>query len=297
MPTPAQHSRQTLLGGSEVELLGVSDQPGSDVTWWKPDGSPLAIHPLTFVGATGFKPQQNEKIAIFVFRTHGIPNDAACWTFSSSQGSVWWSMDAGWSPEKHASDLVGFLTVLPSSVETSKVSIGVAAGPWTTVHGDQWHWRAAPSAKARTGFCFSPASEIAGAVTITAAHNLRDLDNRIIAVDMNGREYLATQNSVSANEINMVTCTFPGLAKSRVKTFQLQTRPYAWVKFSNVAASPGQMTHVDVSISNSAYGTSVNPDDTEHSSPPAATQPEAQNSNADIVKEAERRTGQDIEST
>ncbi len=62
---------------------------------------------------------------------------------------------------------------------------------------------------------------------------------RVIAISLDGKEHVGSQEQFAGGgTLWQVSATFSGLSLKDVKTFHLQSRPYRWVEFRNVALQP-----------------------------------------------------------
>ena len=70
---------------------------------------------------------------------------------------------------------------------------------------------------------------------MTVTHTLRDVSVRLIAVDLNGKEWQShAQSSLSVNELSQIEVDFP-LPLDRIKEFHVETLPLQLVEIPGVA--------------------------------------------------------------
>ena len=71
--------------------------------------------------------------------------------------------------------------------------------------------------------------------TLTVTHTLRDVSVRLIAVDLNDKEWQSqAQSSLSVNELSQIEVDFP-LPLERIKEFHVETRSLQLVEIPGVA--------------------------------------------------------------
>jgi hypothetical protein len=98
------------------------------------------------------------------------------------------------------------------------------------------------SGRQEFGVSFAEGYEQQGKATMTVSHNLKDQDVRLIAVDLKGGEHASSgTRSGGVAFFSQITATFD-LPLDHVKVFRLQSRPYQWVEFHDVALEPNEHT-------------------------------------------------------
>ena len=269
--TPAMLSSPMLdLKDNGMSLLaGVTDEKGPVGKWWNRSGIPLSKplyktafdHPLIVVGATGVRS------LIFAFR---LPQDAQDVTTDFKAPDSVVSSSAGqWlgkiQEQEHATEATlnratgGMRTlevVYSDSVTKATIQVGIASGPWKVAVSAAASSGIATNfinnSSANNGFIISRAFEAKDGLLLTVSTDSTD-DVRIVAVDTQGHEILPNSidgqnvntheilpNSIggqSVNNLNQITAQF-NLPLSQVKEFRVETRPFQWVEFKDVALQP-----------------------------------------------------------
>ena len=151
-----------------------------------------------------------------------------------------------------------FVQALPHSGETT-LTIQVATAEWGTLTMQKPGFFAglfAGAARKEWSFSETPSGNLK--VNINHLSDSTDMEYRLVAVDVDGKEYSPTKASHSkvASEIFVTyEATFepmPGsretwqLPLSRVREVRWQARPYELVEFRNVSLAPGHRTTVEV---------------------------------------------------
>ena len=93
---------------------------------------------------------------------------------------------------------------------------------------------------------FSQPAEKGGCAVVNVTHTVKEWEARLIAVDKDGEEHLATGNPSGNSAFKQQTATFSQLPLTEVKEFKFQVRPYRWVEFRNVSLEPGRRTQVEI---------------------------------------------------
>jgi serine/threonine protein kinase len=229
--------------GVRVELLGVSEHPSKDKPWWKPDGAPLPERPYDEWGM-GFRasketngkyekkyPGQVERE--FAVQMHNLPEEPV--------GDRWDVRDSGYGglSQKNGQVIPNIRSLavsLPGDERKITLRFGVAAGPWKTEMETDGLLQY-PSSGVAT---FSGAKEQENGVVVTVSHQITLPETRVIAIDREEKEHKSeiVESSGGYSGIQQVTVKFPGLTLKDISKFVLQSRPYEWVEFRNVAIEP-----------------------------------------------------------
>ncbi len=218
-----------LSSGTTVEVLAISPYPAGPDTWWRPDGTPLPRSPYN-PSANNVQAGENKVARVVVVR---ITNQPAGET---QQWQVKEASVGGYNREKTDGTRAGVLSewigVLPRSLRTCTVSFEVAAPAWNT--DITLGTSRGGSASTRASYIWVPVATEWG-TTLTVTHTLRDVSVRLIAVDLNDKEWQPqAKSSLSVNELSQVEVDFP-LSLDRIKKFHVQIRPLQLVEIPGVA--------------------------------------------------------------
>ena len=158
-----------------------------------------------------------------------------------------------------------FLPTLDRSVEIHTIFVGVSMGEWETVirrkpngpsvasfsrDGQEWTVKFLKPPTKTPPDTTQVRIKTSSPPLQPGLYNSKDLkwlefhgklDNRLVAVDNDGKEYSSPiRNSVA---------TFDKLPLSSLKEYRFQVRPFSWVAFENVSLNAGQAKPVTVSSS------------------------------------------------
>lgn len=225
----------TLPSGVTVEMIGVSENPSDGKPWWGPEGSPLLQRPYTHLGAS-VTPGPDRRGNEFAVRLGNLPKEdvGIRWEFDPPTSYAGGGIHGG----DAVTQLRAIAAQVPSSQSVITVKLGVAAGTWTTL-AKATGSGSSSSGRGNVAVSFSPTHEDVNAVVVTVAHNVADQDIRVVAVDVSGRELKPGRSTTGgAGNIRQLTCTFYNVKLSDIKEFRLQSRPYEWATFKNVALRP-----------------------------------------------------------
>ncbi len=239
---PAGPFVQTLRSGITVELVGISENPSDHAPWWRPDGSSLPARPYPHLLAS-VSPDQTHLAREFLIRMSDLPPGGVTtrWQFDPSASS------AGGGPLVLDHQSQNNLSAIAALVSKDSLTIrfGVASTRWQTFAEDGPRGGSSMSLKNGT-VIFSPTSETDGKTTLSVTHTYRTNDAetengrdiRLIAIDTSGHEYTGNRTTGGgAGNISQITATYD-LPIRQIKSFQLQSRPYEWAEFKNIALSP-----------------------------------------------------------
>ena len=252
----ATPTHQTLLSVEDLKvngkslLAGVTDanKPGSP--WWSASGSllPTPVYDTNAYHAEN-DASPNAYTVSLAFR---LPADAVGDTVryelphsvqSSSDGTWVGKMrgDVGLTETQQFAHTGGTRVVTaeyPAGVFKDSVRVGIASGPWTIAEANQGEGQGTSSGSQT--FIFSPVADTASGLVLTVTTGEVKDDVRVVAVDKKGRELLPTSiGDNSIGTISQITGHFD-LPLSQLKEFRVETRPFQWVEYKDVALKPVQ---------------------------------------------------------
>jgi beta-lactamase regulating signal transducer with metallopeptidase domain len=217
--------------GMTAEIVAVSTHPSGPMTWWGPDGTPLAQAPCDPPDEAVAAPDQ--VVREVVARINGLPQDATVvWhpTQCSSRGTA--------PPRKGGVPVPGLQRVVaefPQGLATCVVHFDVALGPWAT---EQASAKSIGIEKDDRAFFFGKPRDIPPGTAIAIAHNINDRDVRVVAVDRDGREHLPRSTmSGGARHLKMLDVEFD-LPPGQIREYRLQSRPVGRFEIKDVALQP-----------------------------------------------------------
>lgn len=227
---------RNLTGGVTVELIGVSAHPAGPGTWKTPDGAALPTPPYARSGSKLF-PAEGEKAREFAVRVGNLPDDGISrrWRIlpppgSSSSGTTRYAND------KFVPRTEMFAACLPADRGRCTVRFGVAFGRWKTEITDGPEGSA--QGREKLSVIFGRARDVGGKTALTVSHDESEDDLRVVAVDQDGREHAPIRSSASGVRNFLQREVEYDLALSKVKEFRLQSRPFEWAVFEDVALDP-----------------------------------------------------------
>jgi beta-lactamase regulating signal transducer with metallopeptidase domain len=247
--------RHTFAGGVTLELLAVTEPRAEGGKWWKPNGLLLAKPPATAhlrtVGFTGWKIADHPHGLVFAITTRE-DTSANYIGYVSGRGAEGApgarDVDRTGSGELKADGMSTLVVIHAFGDRPGSCSyrMGVASGRWETVATASWDPGQVPGA--------AP-SEIAvltdtdprlvyqdarggrrSQYFVPRPPALGDVARRLVAVDLNGDtsplEWKGGWRRMSGGELALVV---PTQELKPVRQIRLQTRPYQWVEFRNIA--------------------------------------------------------------
>jgi len=249
-------SRSDLMTTTDLKINGTTlfagmteaDKPGSP--WWSATG---ALLPTPVYDTNGYHPEDHvgdssTHNVSFAFRlppaASGITTD---YKLEQSKG---YSSDGAW-PGKSRSDggrtesqmfaATGGARVVtsafPATLKKTNIQIGIAAGPWKTAVSNHNPSSGLSTNDGSQGFILGTAEQTATGLVLTVTTNSTD-DLRVIAVDTQGNELLPADHlGSSINKMDQITAHF-SQPLSQIKEFRVETRPFQWIEFKDVALQP-----------------------------------------------------------
>ncbi len=233
-------------------LAGITDSRGPGGKWWSASGKVLPQPVFNSAAAYGHQAtttSPGQRSLLFAFRlppnAHNVT--AALMTtdgISSSSDGTWPGKMQGQPDYTEASlnPATGGVRVVsalyPAAVARGGLKVGLAFGPWKAAASKTLATNAT-SHTSRSSFIFSPPAETAKGVLLVVSTDATD-DLRIVAVNARGQKVLpASVGGQSINKLDQITAQF-SLPLSQIKAFRVETRPYQWIEYKDVALKPVQ---------------------------------------------------------
>lgn len=232
---------------STTLFAGVTDANKPASPWWSATGAvlPKPVYDTTHTEDNIGTPKTRN--VRFAFR---LPATAQGVTFQynllrsigSSSGGVWpgkTQNDAGRTEAQMFTDTSGLRIVLaafPLTLKKTNVQVGIGSGAWK-VAASAAATTSIASNLSSSGFVIGHTLETKDGLSLTVSTDTTD-DIRVVAVNLQGQEILP--NSIggqSVNKLDQITAQF-SLPLSQVKEFRVETRPFQWVEFKDVALQP-----------------------------------------------------------
>ena len=250
------HGRQTLVTTPDMTingtrlLAGITDagKPGS--SWWSATGAllPAPVYDTNAYHSDDHVGDSSTHNVSFAFRlpptASGITTDYKLEDSKGSSGDGDWpgkSQSDGGHTESQMFAATGGTRVVtsafPAALKKTSIQIGIAAGPWRTAASNHNPSSGLSTNDGAQGFILGAAEQTAKSLALTVTTNSTD-DLRIIAVDRQGNELLPDDHLGSGiNGMDQITVHF-SQPLSQIKEFRVETRPFQWIEFKNVALQP-----------------------------------------------------------
>ncbi len=240
----------TLPDGATVELVGVCNWPASGPISWRADGSALD-KALYASKPTRLNPGPNHYG--FLFRVSGTDDIDLSW--DRIEGSEGWEGSCG-VVDSHGNRLEGHTAaaaLMKKPLAQTSLRVGLATGPWRTISS---HDGKGMSHGTGGGVLWSQAFDGSrGTYIVASVGDSRGRKIRMAAIDTGGAVHIARgSGSVSTQNVNQFTASFPDLKPAQIREFQYQVRQYEFLSFANVSLRPGQKTNVSVSVETPGMG-------------------------------------------
>ncbi len=130
--------------------------------------------------------------------------------------------------------------IYPNSVAKASLRVGVASGPWKVSAFETITPAGESGQTGCTGgqkIILSPLAQTANGLFLTVSTDSTD-DIRVVAVNLQGDELLpASIGGESIDTLDQITARF-SQPLSQIKEFRVETRPFTWTEFKNVALKP-----------------------------------------------------------
>ncbi len=167
--------------GVVVELLGVSEHPSKENSWWRPNGSPLAEPPCEPLKGP-VNAGQGDVVRVFALQWQNLPSDAVSTQVLFDPP---YKAYAGDIPKRFGKNVAGLeaMTVSLPNQPTTTARVRVAAGLWTTVcESTQMRGFGRIRVRNGVGVAWSPVVETDGSVSVTVSEGI----NKSMSADKPG---------------------------------------------------------------------------------------------------------------
>jgi beta-lactamase regulating signal transducer with metallopeptidase domain len=260
LPPPTTISvKNNEIDGKPI-LVGLTrlHNPGSE--WWSADGTPLPspVYDTADKFAQDYAGPHTQNIGL-AFRlppaAQGVTLQIALpqSTGYSSDGTFFGKSqsDVGHTEAQQFASTNGARIVsaaFPPTLKKTDVRVGIASGTWqTTASETRSSGAVQPFVGATTAlagsvlFILTTPDETAKGLLLTLTTNSKE-DIRIVAIDNHGQTLLPTDfggesSSSGATNLNQIKAYF-SQSLSQIKEFRVETRPFHWVEYKNVALQP-----------------------------------------------------------
>jgi len=237
-----------LPNGVTVELIGLCEHPSEAKRWWGLDGQPIAI-PYERLNYT--ESSQDYKRYEVAYRVFG--SDDIAFTIYSNDAVVGY---AGPYPlnekakglnTRNADNAYGAIILVKPDAQSIVLEIGAGREPdWKTLCT-----QGSPVDRTSTsgpGVVFQPAIEKEGKTYLTIAHQIKDKQIRVVAVDNSGQLHKPEGvSNTTSNRLGSCRARF-NLPAQKIKEIRFQTQKFQRVTFINVSLKPGVKTDVQVQV-------------------------------------------------
>ncbi len=240
-------------------FAGITDanKPGSP--WWSATGTllPTPIYDTNAHHAENYAAPNAHTVSL-AFRLPPTASDMTVryelpQSVQSSSDGFWPTKikeNAGRTEAQMFADTNGTRIVtaeFPASLSKTNIRVGIASGAWTTsVHYLPPNPDAGSSSTSPDGtFIFSPLTQMQDGFSLTLTTDTmgaygQKWDLRVVAVDALGHEILPTLiGDNSSGKMDQINVHF-ALLSAQVKDIRVETRPFQWIEFKDVALQPVQ---------------------------------------------------------
>jgi RNA polymerase sigma factor (sigma-70 family) len=248
--TPKSPWTATFSDGTALEVLGLSEYPPKDQTWWGADGSKLSGDSFTspaFSGTVTSDSSRKPYIARFAFSGTDLVGKTFVSAFNADQGCI-----QDWRTDSPSSGVGYCIVELPADAKTDTLRLGMGRGEYQTmadiaINGTTTQ----PAVAAPDGSkvqILSVSEERTGTVIDIGRafdHVIRrhERDEEIVAI-VGGRPMQPwARRNIGIGKMRLMFTA----RKSEISKLVYRTRELEWVNVSNVSLTPQQKTNVTIS--------------------------------------------------
>jgi len=248
VPHRQQPFSATLPNGVTVELVGLCEHPSEGKQWWGLDGRSIA-KPYDRLNYT--EHSQDSGLYEIAYRLFGTEDIA--FTIYSNDAVIGYAGHYPLSQKaqklniQDGDNVDGAILFVRPDAQSIVLEIGAGREAyWQTVCT-----QGSPVDKTGTagpGVVFQPAIEKDGKTYVTIAHQTKDKQIQVVAIDHSGQLHKPEGiSNTTSNELGSCQVRFD-LPADQIKEIQFQTQKFQRIAFKNVSLKPGVKTNVQIEV-------------------------------------------------
>jgi beta-lactamase regulating signal transducer with metallopeptidase domain len=238
----------TLPNGVTVELIGICEHPSEGKQWWGLDGQSIAkpYERLTYTESSreykryeiAYRLFGSEDIASTIYSNAAVVGNAGPYRLSQKAKDL---------NIQDADNAYGAILLVKSDAQSIALEIGAGReSDWKTLCT-----QGSPVDKTGTvgpGVVFQPAIEKDSKTYVTIAHQIKDHQIRVVAIDHSGQLHKPEGFlNDRTDELGSCQARFD-LPTDQIKEIQFQTQKFQRITFKNVSLQPGVKTDVQIEV-------------------------------------------------
>lgn len=243
-----------LSDNTVVELIAITEDSGSPIKWWKPNGEIFDEAPFVIDDSETTIDDELKQYRFF-FRAKTDQSSGSFYSWDLPEGKIYRIQQPCFGEDGRIFLDVCFMTcALDDDKEASQLGIGVAMGEWITKA--TYNPKTKATGGPDKGVKFRKPHMRKGKLKIEVSHvfsDLTEMAEKTVAIDLIGESHLPESSEskfiIDKNERKM-SLSFGDLRLDQIKEFQFKTCPYTWVTFENISLRPGRITDVQIKIEN-----------------------------------------------
>lgn len=243
-----------LSDNTVVELIAITEDSGSPIKWWKPNGEMFDEAPFIIDDSETTIDDELKQYRFF-FRAKTDQSSRSFYSWDSPEGKIYRIQQPYFGKDGRIFlDVCVMTCALDDDKETSQLGIGVAVGEWITKATYNPKTKATSGPDKGVKFCKPHMRK--GELKIEVSHvfsDLTEMAEKTVAIDLIGENHLPESSEsefiIDKHERKM-SLSFGDLRLDQIKEFQFKTCPYTWATFENISLRPGRITDVQIKIEN-----------------------------------------------
>lgn len=237
-----------------VELIAITEDSGSPIKWWKPNGEMFDEAPFIIDESETSIDDELKQYRIF-FRAKTDQSSRGFYSWDLPEGKIYRIQQPYFGKDGRIFlDVCVMTCVLDGDKETSQLRIGAAVGEWVTkaTYNPKTKVTSGPD----KGVKFRKPYMRKGELKIEVSHvfsGLTEMAEKTVAIDLIGERHIPESSEgefrIDKHERKM-SLSFGDLRLEQIREFQFKTCPYTWVTFENISLRAGRITDVQIKIGN-----------------------------------------------
>lgn len=227
-----------------VTLLGVSDFPGDDNSWFAADGTPIA-QPTELANANFHaQPPPEHQVLLRVEKPAGSIVQLKV------HGASVVANNQNTDDDRGATTLLSAFLLENEASKTASIEIGIAERDWQTVAANEKPKEGGEMEAPGVGsVTFDPAEDTGGGTKVVVHHAMIDGPSQVAAIDESGKPHKPTNVNVQSDGMNW-DCTYGfDVPLEKVAKIALQIRPVTkFVEISDISLEKEHTTHPQMKV-------------------------------------------------
>jgi len=229
---------------TRVTLLGVSDFPGDDTTWFAADGTPIPQPDTLPEAHFHAQPEPTHQLLVRVEKPPGSIVQMKV------HGAMVVANNQNTDDDTGAATLITAFTLENDAAKTASIEVGISDGQWQTVAMTDKPKEGGETEAAGIGaVSFEPAEEVNGGTKAVIHHAMVEGPSQVAAIDDAGKEHKPLHVNINSDGQTWTGTYGFDIPLDKVQKIVFQTRPITkCVDITDISLEKEKMTHPKITV-------------------------------------------------